>query len=209
MNDAPSLALCLHLVPGMFGEGTRRLVERLLAGAGGLSVERLAHSDESPPCSDETPPCSLEELPAWFEGCAPGEVRKITLDGRLGASPPLKLELEVLGSRPEGRNLLGLELKSRARPVWTIKDFEITLMGVACAALSGQSQGAALIGDQLGPVGVGAVTGTVAEQTSALLGILGRRVQVVIVAPDTAASLDQIPSYARSPMADLVEFRLF
>ena len=209
MNDPPSLALSLHLVPGMFVEGTRRLVERLLAGAGGLSVERLAPSDETPPYSDETRPRSLEDLQEWLEGCALGEVRKITLDGRLGASPPLQLELEVLGARPEGRKLLGLELTARARPMWTIKDFEIALMGVACAALSGQSQGAALIGGQLGPVGVGAVTGTVAEQVSALLGILERRVQVVIAAPDTAASLDQIPSYARSAMADLSEFRLF
>ncbi len=90
----------------------------------------------------------------------------------------------------------------------TVKDLEIGLLGLACAAVGGEDQGVVAIGAALGPVGVAIPRGTLAEQGRALVSLHGPSMEVLVACPDTAASLGDLAGYVREPLGDLVTYRL-
>jgi hypothetical protein len=83
---------------------------------------------------------------------------------------------------------------------------EIEILRLACAALAHESQGALLVGQDLGEVDASA-GGTVAEQVLLRLEATGERIGLIVVAADTAARLGEIAGFQRAPLGDLVEYR--
>ncbi len=127
---------------------------------------------------------------------------------------PMEL-LDGLGRRMRGiltvrrvrldRELVGLTIPKLnvANPA----DLELALLGLSCSALATESQGATLIGMDLGMPGGASIEGTVAEQVDAAIARLGERILVVVATADTARSLGEPPGFLRSELANLVEFR--
>jgi len=191
-------ALAMHFVPGIFGTAPGRLLARLLEGSAGLEVQDLRPVDSEGGSGD---------VSDWLGSPPQGEARQAVAMASLGGRKGLRLRLETLGASPAGRLLVGLELEAMKEGLWTHKDLEIALMALACAALSGESQGAVLIGPHLGPVGVGLGRGGVHEQVRGLLEILGAHVGLIVASPDTAAGLDDLGGFTREPLGDLAAFR--
>ncbi len=191
----------LHLIPGYFGDATTRFLGRLfggapirtlgwrIAGGEGVSVELGADAALRRLADTET-----------------GATRRVEADGRIPGSRPLPLVVETFAAR-NGRLLVGLFVTLPDEAGVTHKDLEIAFLGLVCAGLGGEDQGAALLGSGLGPIGVGASRGTISEQLVELLSIHGEAIEVLILAPGTAASLGEVPGFVPTALGDLVLYR--
>ncbi len=180
-----------HLLPGFFSEGPAAWLTRLQSGAGALRIEGLQAGTEP-------------EVVQWLAQVPQGTTRRAEGKARVPGSRALALSCECFGATA-GRVLVGLSCadpKSDGTET-TFKDVEMALMGVACAALAHEAQGAVIIGDALGPVGAGLAHGTLAEQTQLALDLLGEQVTMVIAAPDTAVSLGVLAGFSAGALGNL------
>ncbi len=139
----------------------------------------------------------------------PGLSQRTDVDVPLLGGRSRPATVEAFGGEPAGRVFMSISFTDDViSDALTIKDLEIGLMGLACAAMGGEEQGAVLIGEALGPVGAGVPRGTLGEQTRALLTLHGEAAQVLVVCPGTSQSLGELDGYLREPLGDLVTYRL-
>lgn len=169
-------------------------MQRLQTGLGTLRIEQWS-ALEAPEGQPVVP--WLSEVPA---GCT----RRSEGRARVHGSRMLAFQCESFAA-PSDRVLVSLSCadpKSDGTDT-TFKDVELALMGVACAALAHESQGAVLIGVELGLVGAGLSRGTIAEQTQSAIELLGERVTCIIAAPDTARSLGALEGFSAGALGNL------
>jgi hypothetical protein len=194
----------LHFIPGWFGEGPRRLLLRLTEGGQGLHISGweagASRTDETGPGAG--PEATIE----WLANVPAGTSRKARAQARIPPGRPFPIEIEAFGGRAD-RVLVGLRAVHSPEAGITAKDLELVFLSLACTALSRESQGAVIIGNDLGPVGAGLTVGTVAEQVAMILEVHGEAAEVLILAPDTAESLGELPGFRRRALAGLVELR--
>lgn len=186
----------LHLIPGHFSAAAKKVLHRLPEGTSGRF--RIA----------ETTGCGKPEIDlAILSEPERGEARSVSGMARVMGSRALPVEVETFGGHPQGRVLLRVAIRPDDQPGVTPKDLEMGLLGLACAALSGEEHGAVLIGGGLGPVGVAVPRGTVAEQIEGLLELHGECVQVMVMTAATWKTLGHAPGFEEAPLGDLVELR--
>jgi len=143
------------------------------------------------------------------EHVKPGMSQREQVDVPLLAGRSRPAIVEAFGGEPAGRVFVSISFAADViSEAMTIKDLEIGLMGLACAAMGGEEQGTVLIGEGLGPVGAGVPRGTLGEQTRALLTLHGEAAQVLVVCPGTSESLGDLGGYLKEPLGDLVTYRL-
>lgn len=198
-------ALELHFLPGLFAAGTDGLLTRIADGETRLTIRDLMDP------GTEGAPHDTEEGLTWLGEPRAGESRRLEATALLPGAGRARCAMQSFGVGPGDRAMfgLGLDVKREATGPGgpTIKDWEIGLLGLACAALAGEDQGAVLLGNDLGPVGVGLARGTVSEQLEGLLQVLGESVEVMVLAPGTAASLPWDAAFEVGSLGDLEERR--
>ena len=185
----------LHLIPGHFSDATERLLTRLADG--GPQVRLRGRGDVD---------WSRDSVVALGHVGA-GDGRHVDVTAHVMGSRALEGRVESFGAPSAGRVFVGLSLDSADPGAATIKDVEMGLLGLACAALASADQGVVALGGSLGPVGVGLPRGTVAEQVEALLEFHGPAVEVLVATASTAERMGEVPDFARSALGDLIEFR--
>jgi hypothetical protein len=183
--------LDFHLIPGWFSESCDRVLARLAAG----SPVRLAD-----PAGGEVQfkrrDAPGESVPTRWMGVA-----------RVAQCPPLAAALTVW-AEPTGRALLSLSIDPPPKgSEVTAKDLELSLLGLACAALAKESQGAVILGHDLGPVGAGLERATLAEQVQQLLALHGESIEVIVIPEDTARSLPSLIGFEPRRLGNLLELR--
>jgi hypothetical protein len=200
------VAFELHYYPGRFGDGAEGFLDRVGKGATALRL-----SDATPALgvgvveaaaaakSGDSIPTTLK----WLLSAEGSETRAAFASFDYGG----RRAGGALTTRACGRGRVLVAMGFPGDGALKAVDAELALLGAACSALARESQGAALIGYDLGDPGRFGAEGTVAEQVRAALEVLGDAVLIVLTAPDTAASLGELEGFARRPMADLVEFR--
>lgn len=149
----------------------------------------------------------LAHLDVALGHVAEGEAQRVGVRVRFHSGRVVKATLEAYGARPAGRVFVGLTFENAPPDGMTLKDVELGLLGLACAAMGGEDQGLVAIGSGLGPVGAGVPRGTLAEQTRALLELHGRSAELLVACPDTAESLGELHDFVREPLGDLVTYR--
>lgn len=193
------MTLTLHFLPGMFASGTGGLLEAMERGSGAFVIRELEVAGE------------VEHPVPYLDATPPGTVRQAQVRGALHTGVRVGGRLEAHGAKPPGRvvTLLGLEPAGGGETRRRRLDMELAVMGLACGALAHESHGAAVIGSDLPAPEEPTAAGTVAEQVRGVLQAAGERAALVVAAPDTAASLGELPGFARRPLGDLVEYRRF
>jgi hypothetical protein len=195
------MAYELHYYPGRFGDGVRGLLDRLVGGATALKLRsfRPALGEGA----REHAQASTDVAVAWLADVAPGEMRSALAEfDRLGRTA--SAGIVVRGVRG-GRALVAIGFPAEAG--LSASDAELALLGVVVSSLAKESQGAGLIGYDLGDPGRFGAEGTVAEQVRAAVAEVGTKVLAVIAAPDTAASLGELEGFYRRPFVNLFEYR--
>jgi hypothetical protein len=175
----------LHLVPGFFGDAPLRLLEALRSGY---------------------PFAAAEGGPLAIPGGDPGprEERCDLLSARVGLGPPLPLRLRRYRLL-DGRLLVGLEAVLEDPGLGTTgKDLEIAALGLGCAALARDSQGALLVGEDLGVLGAGLARQGLPDQVRELVSLHGPSLALLVLAPDTARGLSELPGFGIERLGDLV-----
>ena len=149
----------------------------------------------------------LARLDAPLGELGEGESRQLDVRVRFETGRILAARLDAYGGRPSGAVYVGLAFGGSAPDGMTMKDVELGLLGLACAAMGGDDQGLVAMGSGLGPVAVGVPRGTLAEQGRALLDLHGAALEVLVACPDTATSLGDLEDFVREPLGDLVIYR--
>ncbi|MAG56457.1 MAG: hypothetical protein CMJ83_09215 [Planctomycetes bacterium] len=185
----------LHLIPGHFSEATAKLLTELARPD--ARRFRIVGEDAKRHAA---------ELAGLAEASR-GASSVVSTHARVMGSRPLATRIEGFGAHPEGRVLVGVHLELIEECGVTLTDLEIGLLGVTCAALAGEEQGAVIIGIGLGPVGAGLPRGAVAEQIHALVKLHEDSVGVVVATAATAEKIGQLDGFVRASLADLVEWR--
>jgi hypothetical protein len=192
--------LDLLYLPGLFGAGAERLLGRLIAGIGSWRVRSLR--------APGAPAGGAADVGAWLAATDSGECRVASLELGAAEGGSWSGKLEVAGTPIPGRQLVAISLFLPAgRPLGAMRALELGLLGIACAALAGEDQGAVLIGADLGSAAASRGPGTVSEQLRRILGDQGDRLQVVVCTADTAASLGPLEGFVDGSLGDLREFR--
>ncbi|HYC76941.1 MAG TPA: hypothetical protein VEI02_04860 [Planctomycetota bacterium] len=192
----------LHYYPGRFGEGVRGLVERLIGGSTAFRLDRLTPA--LGPGADEHRAASTDVAAAWLVDAARGEARSAFAAFKAPNGSTYGAVLTVRGLALDRRVAA---LAFPGDDGIKASDAELALLGATCAALAKESQGAGLIGGDLGDPGRFGEDGSVADQVRAALDHLGGKVLVVLAAPDTAASLDELDGFWKRSFVGLVEYR--
>jgi hypothetical protein len=195
------MAYELHYYPGRFGDGVGGFVDRVVGGATALRLEKLTPA--LGPGAEAHRHASNDVAVAWLKDVPAGEARSaFAVFDRFGKRCDGSLST---CAAKDGRALIAMGFPGDG--ALAAPDAELGLLGAACATLAHESQGAALIGYDLGDPRRFGVEGTVAEQVRLALEALGNRVLVVLCAPDTGASLGELDGLYRKPFAGLVEYR--
>ena len=148
------------------------------------------------------------EIGAWLAGTDREERRAASLVIGAEGGSSWDAEIEVAGTPVKERVLIGVSLiLPEGRPLAAMRELELGLLGIACAALAGQDQGAVMIGADLGSVAAARESGTVSEQLRRIRDRQGDRLQVLVCTADTAASLGALDGFTYSALGDLREFR--
>ncbi len=179
------------LIPGWFSESCERVLARLASGSPlRLGAEPDRGFDADRVLSD------LERGEGRWQGPA-----------RVPGGPPLNATLAIW-KEAGGRPLLALCVEPPPKnAAITGKDLELALLGIACAALAKESQGAVLLGQALGPVGAGLERGTVADQVQQLLALHDENIEVIVVPEDTARALPSLLGFEPRRLGNLLELR--
>jgi hypothetical protein len=188
-----------HILAGHFSAGPQALFGALQSGSGALRITRFqADGDEGADLAELA-------LSSWLAAVPRGEVRRAHGLARVHGSKELPLRCECFGAGP-GRVFTSIECEHplKSEGGITFKDVELALLGAACQALAHESQGAVLIGQQLGPVGAGLPRGTVAEEVLAALALHGAAVEQLVLAKDTAEHLSELTGFVRARLGNLV-----
>lgn len=185
----------LHLIPGHFSDAAERMLESLATGGPQIRVRGRGET-----------PCEPSDIVALGHVTA-GEGKRLEVVARVMASSALDCVIEAFGAPSAGRVLLGVSLDSSDPQGATIKDLELGLLGLACAALAKEEQGVVILGGSLGPVGAGLQRGTVSEQVQTMLEMHGGAVEVIVATASTAERLGVIDDFARSELGNLIEYR--
>lgn len=195
------MAYELHYYPGRFSDGVRGLLDRLIGGSTALKLRTLTPA--LGPGAAAHAHASHDVAAAWLADAGPNELRSaVAAFEHRGAETGAGVSVRGVAS---GRTLVAFGFPGDGG--LGASDAELGLLGVAVSALAKESQGAGLIGYDLGDPGRFGAEGTVSEQVRAALAALGGRVLVIIAAPDTAASLGEVVGFYKRPFVDLVEYR--
>jgi hypothetical protein len=191
------MKLELHFFPGLFAEGVPRFLRRLEGGSGAELKAVLDSSLEGDP--------SVADVLAHLLAVEGVTTRRARFAARLITGGSAEVSLEVAGAHPAGRQLCRLLVETRKEE--DLRDLEQVVLGLACAALAKDGQGACLIGATLGAVGVGAGRGTVTEQLRGALAVLEDAVDVLLLGPDTAERFGVPAGWVATPLGELVQLR--
>ncbi len=195
------MAYELIYLPGRFSDGVAGFVGPLVGGRTAVKLRALRPA--LGPGAETRRSDPADAAAGWLADVQDGELRTCMADfdafGRRANG-----SVSSRGVRG-GRALVhvGIPGDGPLQP----SDAETALLAVSCAALAKESQGAALIGYDLGDPAVYGVEGSVAEQVRAATAGLGGKVLLVLATADTAQALAELDGFYAQPCANLTEYR--
>ena len=195
------MAYELIYLPGRFSDGVAGFVGPLVGGRTAVRLRSMCPAIGPGADARRTDP--PEASAAWLVDVGEGELRTCIASfdafGRRANG-----SVSSRGVRG-GRALVhfGIPGDGPLQP----SDAETALLAVSCGALAKESQGAVLIGYDLGDPAEYGVEGSVAEQVRAAAAGLGGKILLVVAAADTASALGELDGFYAKPFSNLTEYR--
>lgn len=194
------MAFELHYHPGYFSEGVKRLFLKLESGA---TLFRMRDAK----ASTEGVAYAGEALYDWLSSPNLGELRRATANFTAdGGGPTFTGELITLGRSAE-RSIAIVSWPESIQVGGT--DVELGFMGLGCAALAVEAQGAAILGRDLGRTVPSAECGSIADEVLEKVAQRNQGILLFLTTADTARSLGEVAGYSSAPLANLFEYRRF